>query len=93
MCGNTPALNSLQATLISGVLMWCIVFSYFAYIACEAPVAALDRLAFGRLTARTSNRRQERQEELEGGDLKMMNGRGEGNEVLLGSRNRRPSYS
>ncbi|KAL1424888.1 hypothetical protein MTO96_019750 [Rhipicephalus appendiculatus] len=52
-----------RATLIGGVLMWCFVFSYLAFIACEAPVAALDRLAFGRLTGRTSNRRQERQEE------------------------------
>ncbi|KAL1424887.1 hypothetical protein MTO96_019749 [Rhipicephalus appendiculatus] len=70
---------SLQAMVCAAVLVWSVVFSYLAFITCEAPTAALDRLAFGRLTGRASNRKMERQEELDCGDLKTINGRGEGN--------------
>ncbi|KAL1424885.1 hypothetical protein MTO96_019747 [Rhipicephalus appendiculatus] len=72
-----------KATLCAGVFVWSVVLSYLAFIACEGPTGVLDRLAFGRLMGRASNRRQERPEELKGGDLKTTNGRREGNELLL----------
>ncbi|KAL1424895.1 hypothetical protein MTO96_019757 [Rhipicephalus appendiculatus] len=38
-----------RVTLFFAVLVWCFVLSYMAFVACEAPTAALDKLIFGRL--------------------------------------------
>ncbi|KAL1424893.1 hypothetical protein MTO96_019755 [Rhipicephalus appendiculatus] len=46
-----------RATVGFGVLVWCFILSYFTFIACEAPTAALDRLAFSMLTGRARNLR------------------------------------
>ncbi|KAL3196264.1 hypothetical protein MRX96_045286 [Rhipicephalus microplus] len=70
-----------RATVGLGVLVWCFVLSYFAFIACEAPTAVLDRLAFGLLTGRASNSREKRQEQPDDEHSKTVNGRGEGNEA------------
>ncbi|KAL1424873.1 hypothetical protein MTO96_019736 [Rhipicephalus appendiculatus] len=73
-----------QGTLYFGVLMWCFVFSYFVFVACEAPTAALDKLIFSRLTRGGTVRSHELQEQqLEGGDLKTLSGGGEGNFTAL----------
>ncbi|KAL1424877.1 hypothetical protein MTO96_019740 [Rhipicephalus appendiculatus] len=70
-----------QVTLYFGVLTWCLVFSYFAYIACEAPTAALDKVIFGRLTRGAGARSQQRQEQqLESGDLNTLSDGLEGKE-------------
>ncbi|KAH7957791.1 hypothetical protein HPB52_022673 [Rhipicephalus sanguineus] len=69
-------------TLYFGVLVWCLVFSYFVFIACEAPTAVLDKLILGRLTRGGSARSQERQEQhLEGGDSNTLSGGVEGDEI------------
>ncbi|XP_049271200.1 nose resistant to fluoxetine protein 6 [Rhipicephalus sanguineus] len=71
-----------QGTLYFGVLVWCLVFSYFVFIACEAPTAVLDKLILGRLTRGGSARSQERQEQhLEGGDSNTLSGGVEGDEI------------
>ncbi|KAL1424876.1 hypothetical protein MTO96_019739 [Rhipicephalus appendiculatus] len=70
-----------QGTLYFGVLTWCLVFSYFVYVACEAPTAALDKVIFGRLTRGAIARSQQRQEQqLESGDLNTLSGRVDANE-------------
>lgn len=38
-----------QVSLFFSVLVWSFLLSYLAYLACEAPTSALDKLAFGRL--------------------------------------------
>ncbi|KAH8038549.1 hypothetical protein HPB51_001813 [Rhipicephalus microplus] len=58
-----------QVTLLFAVLVWCFLLSYFAFIACEAPTAALDKLVFGWLRRSGSSRRQQQQEQLEGGTM------------------------
>ncbi|KAH8038547.1 hypothetical protein HPB51_001811 [Rhipicephalus microplus] len=63
------------ATVGLGVLVWCFVLSYFAFIACEAPTAVLDRLAFGLLTGRASNSIEKHQEQPDGEHSKTVNGR------------------
>ncbi|KAH7957789.1 hypothetical protein HPB52_022671 [Rhipicephalus sanguineus] len=72
-----------QVTLFFAVLVWCFVLSYLAFIACEAPTAGLDKLIFGRLMRGGSVRRQQQQEQLEGGEFKTKDDGGEGNQVAL----------
>ncbi|KAH6934096.1 hypothetical protein HPB50_020034 [Hyalomma asiaticum] len=66
--------NFNRVTLFFGVLVWCFLLSYLLFITCEAPVAALDKLAFGMLIKGDSSRRQERQEKLEGSGKEQRNG-------------------
>ncbi|XP_075744491.1 nose resistant to fluoxetine protein 6 [Rhipicephalus microplus] len=58
-----------QVTLLFAVLVWCFLLSYLAFIACEAPTAALDKLVFGWLMRGGCSRRQQQQEQLEGGAM------------------------
>lgn len=51
-----------QLSLSFAVLVWCFLLSYVAFIACEAPTGALEKLLFKRLTGDGGGRRQEHQE-------------------------------
>ncbi|KAL1424874.1 hypothetical protein MTO96_019737 [Rhipicephalus appendiculatus] len=72
-----------QGTLYFGVIVWCFVFSYMVFVACEAPTAALDKLIFSRLTKSGSVQIQERPEkQLEDGDFSTLSdGGGEVNKT------------
>ncbi|KAK8770566.1 hypothetical protein V5799_012967 [Amblyomma americanum] len=47
-----------QVTLFFGVLCWSFILAYLAYLLCEAPTAALDKLAFQRVTGKGNARSQ-----------------------------------
>ncbi|KAH7957788.1 hypothetical protein HPB52_022670 [Rhipicephalus sanguineus] len=68
-----------QVTVWFAVLVWSFVLSYLAFIACEAPTAALDKLIIGRLMRGGTSRRQQQQEEIDVGDLKTKTCGEEGN--------------
>ncbi|XP_037514929.2 nose resistant to fluoxetine protein 6-like [Rhipicephalus sanguineus] len=72
-----------RATVFFGVLLWCYVLSYFAFITCEAPTKALDKLVFGRLIRGGSSLKHEHQELLEDSNLKKESRGGENNEMSL----------
>ncbi|KAH6934663.1 hypothetical protein HPB50_026724 [Hyalomma asiaticum] len=38
-----------QVTLLFALLVWCFLLSYLAFVVCEAPTAALDKLVFTRI--------------------------------------------
>nr|XP_054924138.1 nose resistant to fluoxetine protein 6-like [Dermacentor andersoni] len=48
-----------QVTLFFGVLIWSYLLAYMAFLACEAPTAALDKLAFQGLRERGNSAKQE----------------------------------
>ncbi|XP_075558963.1 nose resistant to fluoxetine protein 6-like isoform X2 [Dermacentor variabilis] len=48
-----------QVTLFFGVLIWSYLLAYMAFLACEAPIATLDKLAFQGLRERGNSVKQE----------------------------------
>ncbi|KAH7982749.1 hypothetical protein HPB52_006930 [Rhipicephalus sanguineus] len=53
-----------QVTMLFSVLDWSFILAYFSYLACEAPTAALDKLAFSKLTGGGRARKQKRRTEV-----------------------------
>ncbi|KAL1424910.1 hypothetical protein MTO96_019772 [Rhipicephalus appendiculatus] len=47
-----------QVTLLFALLVWSFLLSYLAYLVCEAPTAALDKLVFTKLIVGRRNKRQ-----------------------------------
>ncbi|XP_037521567.1 nose resistant to fluoxetine protein 6 isoform X2 [Rhipicephalus sanguineus] len=52
-----------QVTLFFGVFIWSCLLAYVAFIACEAPAAALDKLVFQGLTGRGKPTKQQHRPE------------------------------
>ncbi|XP_077505898.1 nose resistant to fluoxetine protein 6-like [Amblyomma americanum] len=50
-----------QVSLFFSVLVWSFLLSYLAYLACEGPTSALEKLAFTRLMGSGNRRRKEQQ--------------------------------
>ncbi|KAL1445309.1 hypothetical protein MTO96_029253, partial [Rhipicephalus appendiculatus] len=48
-----------QVTLFFGVFIWSCLLAFMAFLACEAPTAALDKLTFQGLTGRRNSVKQE----------------------------------
>ncbi|KAL1424911.1 hypothetical protein MTO96_019773 [Rhipicephalus appendiculatus] len=67
-----------QVTLLFALLVWSFILSYLAFLVCEAPTAALDKLVFTRLiggrrntqTAGNSSKRQPGNSRIVGSDVK-----------------------